>query len=86
MRTVIREAGVECDLPGLAQLQMKSGDRVRIEQLGGGWGNPKLRDPAAVLRDVDDGVVSLESAPRADGFVATCEAAGDMYISALERA
>ena len=31
---------------------------------GGGWGNPFLRDPALVLRDVRDEVVSVESAAR----------------------
>ncbi|MFT5531240.1 MAG: N-methylhydantoinase A [Candidatus Poriferisodalaceae bacterium] len=31
---------------------------------GGGWGNPFERDPALVLRDVRDGVVSTEAAER----------------------
>jgi N-methylhydantoinase B len=29
---------------------------------GGGWGNPHDRDPALVLRDIEDGVVSVEAA------------------------
>ncbi|KAK6019982.1 hypothetical protein OSTOST_14371 [Ostertagia ostertagi] len=29
---------------------------------GGGYGNPKTRDPERVLRDVRDGIVSAESA------------------------
>jgi N-methylhydantoinase B len=29
---------------------------------GGGWGDPKARDPARVLRDVRDGLVSVEAA------------------------
>ncbi|ASV88749.1 hydantoinase B/oxoprolinase family protein (plasmid) [Ochrobactrum quorumnocens] len=36
---------------------------IKIEATaGGGWGNPHHRDPAAVLRDVRDGVVSKQSA------------------------
>jgi N-methylhydantoinase B len=31
---------------------------------GGGWGDPRKRDPEAVLRDVRDGVVSEEAACR----------------------
>ena len=29
---------------------------------GGGWGDPQTRDPAMVLRDVRDGLVSREAA------------------------
>ena len=36
---------------------------------GGGWGNPRERDPAAVLADVVEGYVSLESAERDYGVV-----------------
>lgn len=36
---------------------------------GGGWGNPFERDPALVLRDVRDGVVSPEGAARDYGVV-----------------
>lgn len=85
-RTVVREAGVERALPGLALLQMKAGDRVRIEQSGGGgWGDARLRDPEAVLRDVDDGIVSLESARRDYGVVAERNANGELVVAALER-
>ena len=81
-----REAGVERALPGLALLPMKAGDRVRIEQSGGGgWGDARLRDPEAVLRDVDDGIVSLESARRDYGVVAERNANGELVVAALER-
>lgn len=64
-RTVVTEGGVERELPGLAQLSLRAGDRIRIEQSGGGgWGPPSERDPQQVLRDVNDGLVSLESAAR----------------------
>jgi N-methylhydantoinase A len=36
---------------------------------GGGWGDPLRRDPALVLRDVRDGVVSVEAAQRDYGVV-----------------
>ena len=38
---------------------------------GGGWGDPLLRPPATVLRDVRDGVVSTEGARRDYGVVIT---------------
>jgi len=36
---------------------------------GGGWGNPRQRDPARVLRDVRDGVVSSAAAESVYGVV-----------------
>jgi N-methylhydantoinase B len=40
-------------------------DRVRLTLPGGGgYGDPRLRDPQLVLADVLDGYVSLESARR----------------------
>ena len=85
-RTVLSQSGGARDLPGLVQLPMTSGDRVRLEQSGGGgWGNPKARDPAAVLRDVEDGVVSIDSARRDYGVLFERKPSGEFYISALER-
>ena len=37
---------------------------TRVSGGGGGWGDPRARDPQKVLRDVRNGVVSLESARR----------------------
>ncbi|MFQ5652635.1 MAG: hydantoinase B/oxoprolinase family protein, partial [bacterium] len=46
---------------GLTQLQ--PGDVVTMDAAGGGgYGDPKKRDPEAVQRDVKDGKVSVESA------------------------
>ena len=85
-RTVVTESGGERTLPGLVQFSIKSGDRVRVEQSGGGgWGNPMSRDPAAVLKDVDDGLVSLESARRDYGVLFDRKPSGELYISGLER-
>lgn len=36
---------------------------------GGGWGDPKQRDPALVLRDVRDEIVSAEGAREVYGVV-----------------
>jgi N-methylhydantoinase B len=38
---------------------------------GGGWGDPLLRDPQAVLEDVWDEYVSIEGAARDYGVVIT---------------
>ena len=38
---------------------------------GGGYGDPKTRDPARVLRDVRDGIVSREAAERDYGVAIT---------------
>lgn len=46
-----------------ARFRLLRGDRLIIETSGGGgWGNPFRRDPAAVARDVADGLVSVERA------------------------
>lgn len=44
---------------------------------GGGWGSPFERDPAAVLRDVRNGYVTLEGARRDYGVVVTGDPDGD---------
>jgi len=59
--------------------QVPAGSQVLIQSAGGGgWGDPLDRDPALVLRDVEDGMISVESAerdyavsvaPRGDGYV-----------------
>jgi len=50
-------------LPGKLTMTMKRGDVFRHEQPGpGGWGDPLERDPARVLRDVKNELVSPESA------------------------
>lgn len=40
---------------------------------GGGWGDPRARDPMAVLRDVRDGVVSLEAARNIYGVAVSAD-------------
>lgn len=85
-RTIVTEGGEERSLPGLVQFPLRGGDRIRIEQSGGGgWGDPKARDPGAVLRDVEDGVVSIESARRDYGVVVQRGAQGSLVVERLER-
>ena len=49
---------------------MKSDERIYHRQAGGGgWGDPLLRSPADVARDVKNGKVSLEAAREAYGVV-----------------
>src|SRR5262249_56548609 len=40
---------------------------------GGGYGDPRTRDPARVLRDVRDGIVSIEAAERDYGVAITVD-------------
>lgn len=47
---------------------LPAGSRV-FSQSGGGWGDPMERDPAAVLQDWLDELVSLEGARRDYGVV-----------------
>lgn len=59
------ETPAERPLPGKFNLTLHRGDVYRHELAGaGGWGDPFARDPLSVLRDVRNGLVSLESARR----------------------
>jgi N-methylhydantoinase B len=47
---------------------------------GGGYGDPYVRDPAAVLEDVVDGYVSIEAAARDYGVVIHCSRRPDEQV------
>lgn len=50
-------------LPACAQVKLSRGDRViSVSCGGGGYGNPKLRDPAYVRRDLAEGRISAARA------------------------
>jgi N-methylhydantoinase B len=67
---VIRE-GRSVHLTRTPRFPLRRGDRVRIlTGGGGGWGDPTLRDPLAVARDVRDGLVSAEAAASIYGVAA----------------
>ena len=64
---------VEIERPGkpiervlkVSDLKLQANDRVRIYTAGGGdYGEPKLRDPAILARDIEEGYVSTEAAVR----------------------
>jgi N-methylhydantoinase B len=69
-------------LPAKVTMTMKRGEVFRHEQAGpGGWGDPLERDPARVLRDVRNELVSLASA-RDDYGVVIDPATGTVDVSA----
>jgi N-methylhydantoinase B len=50
-------------LPGKVQEPIQEGDRIVANYAGGGgFGPPRERDPAAVRRDLDDGLITPEAA------------------------
>jgi len=52
-----------------SNVPIKPGDRVRVATPGGGgYGDPRQRDPALVAEDVREGYVSREAARRLYGF------------------
>ncbi len=56
--------------PNVTQIELRPGERVRGEHGGGGgYGDPRERDPARVLADVLEGYVSREAAKRDYGVV-----------------
>jgi N-methylhydantoinase B/oxoprolinase/acetone carboxylase alpha subunit len=60
-----------------ANIRLRQGDRVLLRSAGGGgYGNPRHRDPALVLADVRRGLVSPEQARQAYSVVITTSAAG----------
>ncbi len=53
-------------LPAMTTLTLAPGDTIRfVTPGGGGWGDPKLRDPGAVLDDVCDGRIDAALARKA---------------------
>ena len=62
-------------LPAKVTINIKRGDILRHELAGaGGWGDPLDRDPAAVLRDVRNELVSVEAAAKSYGVVVDTDA------------
>ena len=71
--TFKRKASDSLELPSkVPNMTTKAGDRiVMIGPCGGGYGDPFSRDPAQVLEDVRDGLISVERAHRDYGVVIT---------------
>ncbi len=70
-RLVVNEgADREEVLPAKGLRQLKKGDTYTVYSSGGGgWGDPRERDPAAVLDDVRNGYVSADAAKQMYGVV-----------------
>ncbi|MEE8302382.1 MAG: hydantoinase B/oxoprolinase family protein, partial [Candidatus Tectomicrobia bacterium] len=57
-------------LPSKVTMTIRKGDVFRHEVAGaGGWGDPLARDPAAVLKDVRNDMISLATARDAYGVL-----------------
>jgi N-methylhydantoinase B len=73
-RNVLNPGPGARELPGKLTMTMKGGDVFRHEQPGpGGWGDPLKRDPARVLRDARNELVSLGAARDDYGVVIDVE-------------
>jgi N-methylhydantoinase B len=67
---LVRADGTEERLPSKLDFTMVPGDRLDIfTSGGGGYGDPLLREPQAVLRDVIDGKCSTEAAAERYGVI-----------------
>lgn len=62
MLTLKFEDGTEMEPPQYGVINVKPMSLRLCAAAGGGWGDPLDRDPALVLRDVRDGIVSEEAA------------------------
>ena len=72
-------------LSKIAMLPFEPGDVISLRSpSGGGWGDPKLRDAAAVLADVRSGLLSMPAAREHYGVVV--RAAADRQLSVDTRA
>jgi len=71
------EVSAARSLKGLDEVQMQEGERVRIENSGGGgWGDPRERPVDLVVADVADGYVSVECARTAYGVIVEVDKQG----------
>ncbi len=77
-QTIVRTPNAtERALPGLAQMTLPAGTRVRIEQSGGGgWGEPHRRARERIIADVEDRYVSPAAAAADYGVSLTVDAIG----------
>ena len=88
-----RIPGQLADLAGNAQVTqcfaetvLKPGDLLYLNcQGGGGYGDPLMRDPAAVASDVEDGIVSLVSATEIYGVALTADGGADLAATQARR-
>ena len=61
--------GGEIELEAAGKFEMKAGESFYLEKAGGGgFGDPKNRDPEAIRRDIAEGYITLEGARLNYGF------------------
>jgi N-methylhydantoinase B len=68
-RYLLISSGTTVEIASKGTIQVKAGDVVRVESPGGGgYGNPKERNPGSVRQDVREGKVSRERAEQYYGL------------------
>jgi N-methylhydantoinase B len=73
-------------LPPKAHSSIPAGDRLRVSMPGGGgYGDPRKRDPQRVAEDVSLGMVSREAAEKVYGVVLTADHKVDAAATAKLR-
>jgi N-methylhydantoinase B len=84
--TMVDHAGSVTERPVIGPSPLRAGDRFVHELASGaGWGNPLDRDPAAVLEDVRNGLVSRDRALQDYAVVVTADEMLDAAATAAER-
>jgi N-methylhydantoinase B len=62
---LLAKDGSEREAPSSGRFELKAGEGFFLDKAGGGgFGDPRARDPAAVARDLDEGYVTPEAAKR----------------------
>jgi N-methylhydantoinase B len=78
---ILRADGTREDLPAVGQITIEPGDRlVGIDSAGGGFGDPRGREPERVLHDVLEHKVSVQAARDVYGVVITEELEAGLSI------
>ena len=84
--TTVDSGGLVTERPVIGPSPLLTGDRFRHELASGaGWGDPLEREPAAVLADVRNGLVSRERAQADYGVVVRPDETLDLAATAAER-
>ncbi|WP_048710291.1 hydantoinase B/oxoprolinase family protein [Microvirga massiliensis] len=84
---ILDSQGNERRIPKIEVLRLAPGETVRIVSPGGGgFGDSFLRDPAAVLRDVEDGFVTVVEAREQYGVVIVDGKVDNVATETLRRA
>jgi N-methylhydantoinase B/oxoprolinase/acetone carboxylase alpha subunit len=69
LRLTVKELYGKVSSSKYANVRFAPGDRIRLTTPGGGgYGDPRRRDPALVAEDVAEGYVSAEAAQRLYGW------------------